>query len=651
MNSISNFTSKLRLTGLSGFDTESMVSELMKAERIPLNALMQKRTLVEWRQAAYREVSSSLIGFKSKFFDIVNRSSYLLSANSVKTMAAKSSNSAYVTATASADAKAGTQSIKVLQLATADKTVSSERVSKPITGTVNENKLADLAGKKLIVQLDGVNKEITLGNITEDNLATELQTSLDDAFGKNKIKAEDGTEIEVSKFTVAYDKTTNALSINTANGATKVAVYGPSETIGESAGLADLGLTAGASNRISLKSTLASLAGSLSTALQFGPDDTVEFTINGSTISAKSTDTLEQVFSKINNDTKANAHISYDEVTDKITLTSKQAGEGNNLKLSESGSNFLAALNLGTITEGQDAKVLLNGTETLVRSSNTITVNGVTYTLNKVHDPASEGETITIEQDTDSVIKNVKSFVEEYNKLIASLNGKVSETYDRDYPPLTDEQKEAMEDEDIEKWEKKAKTGILRNDSLLQQITLSMRKALYEKIDGVGLTLKDIGISTGSYTEQGKLYLDEDKLKNALLNKPDEVTKLLNGVSPENPSYTRTLTKEQKADRYSKSGVFQRLADIIEDNVSTTRNADGKKGILLEKAGIEGDISNTENLIYEELEDFDDRIDTMIDRLTRKEENYYVKFSKLETMLNQMNQQSAWITSQFSSGQ
>jgi flagellar hook-associated protein 2 len=73
----------------------------MKIERMPLDSLKQKRTLLEWKQAAYRDISSSLIGFKSKFFDIVNRSSYLLSTSSVKAMSAQSSNSAYVTATAS----------------------------------------------------------------------------------------------------------------------------------------------------------------------------------------------------------------------------------------------------------------------------------------------------------------------------------------------------------------------------------------------------------------------------------------------------------------------------------------------------------------------------------------------------------------------
>jgi flagellar hook-associated protein 2 len=135
------------------------------------------------------------------------------------------------------------------------------------------------------------------------------------------------------------------------------------------------------------------------------------------------------------------------------------------------------------------------------------------------------------------------------------------------------------------------------------------------------------------------------------LTKPDEVAKLLNGVSAENPNYSRTASAEQRADRYSKSGVLQRLSDIIENHVSTLRDKDGRKGILLEKAGIEGDLSNTKNLISDQLKDYDDRINNMIAKLTRKEENYYKKFSALETMLAQMNQQSSWLLSQFSINQ
>ncbi|NLU51293.1 MAG: flagellar filament capping protein FliD [Clostridiaceae bacterium] len=640
MNSISGFSSQLRLTGLSGFDTETIVQELMKAERIPLNTLKQRRTLVQWKQEAYREVSSSLIGFKSKFFDIVNRSTYMLSESSIKLMKATSSNSEYVTATAAYGANAGAYNIKVKQLATASYSASTGKVSGAIEGTVDETELANIAGKKLKVTLDGVVKEIELKEYTEayneDNLAERLQEALDSAFGKI------GDE---SKFIVAYDKDSNILSIDTKSnsGVTKLTIDGTSEGIGA---LSELGIIPGASNRISLKRSLVSLNNTLANPFNFDAGGFVTFEINGKVFTADATDTLEKVFAKINNDEDANVIISYDEISDKITITSKQTGAGNNLSIKDISGNFLGALNLGDITAGNDAIVSINGQE-IVRSTNNFTINGITYTLHKAHGESSEGDTITVEQNTDTVISNIKSFIEEYNKLIDMINGKVNEKYDRNYPPLTDEQKEEMKEKDIENWEKKAKTGLLRNDSILQQLTYTLRKAIYEPVKGTSLTLKDIGISSNSYQDYGKLHIDEDKLKNALLNNPDEVIKLLNGVSEAYPTYSRDMTTEQKKERYENTGVFQRMADIFEDYITTKRNADGRKGILIEKAGIENDLSNTENLLYEELEDYDERIADMIQKLIRKEENYYKKFSNLEKILNQMNQQSAWLLSQF----
>ncbi|NMA67551.1 MAG: flagellar filament capping protein FliD, partial [Clostridiaceae bacterium] len=259
----------------------------------------------------------------------------------------------------------------------------------------------------------------------------------------------------------------------------------------------------------------------------------------------------------------------------------------------------------------------------------------------------SEVDTITVTQDIESSVEKIKAFIEEYNKLIDNINGKVKEKYDRNYLPLTEEQKADMKEDDIKRWEEKAKTGLLRNDSLLQNITLAMRRALYEKVEGVNISLADIGISSKSYTDYGKLYLDEDKLRNALSTRPEEVAKLFNGVSEQVPSYDRDLSKEERDIRYNNSGVLVRISDILEDYISTKRNKDGKKGFLLEKAGIENDLSNTQNFINEQLKDYDKRINNMVEKLIKKEEQYYRQFSRLETLLTQMNQQSAWIMNQF----
>ncbi len=639
MDGISGFTNQLRFTGLSGLDTESIIEQLMTAERVPLDTLKQKKTLLEWKQEAYRNISSLLIGFKSKFFDIVNRSSYMLSSNSITPKIATSSKSEYVTATATADAPVGEHKITVHQLATAAHSVSGDGISHSVTGSVTEGSLSELAGKQMIVSLDGVarmvafDKDIT---ITEDNLADELKKALDKAFG-----LKDNGD---SKFDVNYDSENNILTVNTTEGSTRVTFGG---FMDETSALGILGIENGSSNRINLNSTLETLSNQM--PFNIDANGKVSFIINGKTIVADKNDTLKSVFERINNDEEINVKISYDEVTDKVTIQSKLTGAGNNLEIKDTGSNFFAALKMGPVNEGKDARVTIDG-QTLIRNTNTISVNGINYTIHKAHSDETEEETISITQDVDTVVENIKTFIEEYNKLVDTINGKTNEKYDRNYMPLTDAQKKEMKEEDLKRWEEKAKTGLLRNDSLLERLTLTMRQALYENVEGVSITLKDIGISSRSYTDNGKLYLDEDALRKALQNKPDEVTKLLNGVSENVPNYSRDLTAGQRKERYDNSGVFRRLSDIIEDYVSTVRNADGQKGFLLEKAGIEGDLSNTKNQLYDQLKEFDKRIYRMTENLIRKEESYYKKFSQLETLLMRMNQQSAWIANQFATG-
>lgn len=643
MNGISNsFSNRLRLTGMTGFDTESMIQQLMQAEKIPLNSLFQKRTLVEWKRDAYRDVTNSLRGIKSTFFDVVNRSSYLLSENSIKTMSAKASSSKYLDVTASAGAQPGSTLAKVLQIATASSAASQTKASSDISGVVTD---FNLAGKSIRVTLDGVSKEVSLENYTTgatSDIADKIEASLHAAFG-------------AGKFNVTFDSTENRLSIGTIGGATKVTVYDPTNS---DSGLDELGLTPGASNRLTSSYTLAELKNTFNVPLTFSDGGTVDFTINGKLISADATDTLAEVFQKINNTPEAGVTIKYDELTDKVSISSTELGETSSLALSDENGSFLQAMglidgdnNILSYSQGHDAKVELNGAQEIVRSTNTFTVNGVTYSLKAAHPVDEEGDTITVSQDVDAAVKNIKSFVEKYNELIDNLNGKITEKYDRDYLPLTDEQKETMKDEDVERWDKKAKTGLLRNDPLLREILQDMRTAMYETVEGAGISLKEIGIGSKSYTDNGKLTIDEDKLTAALRNNPDKVAKLLNGTDPNNPSYSRMATRDQRQSRYSNSGIFHRISDIIEDNISTFRDADGNKGILLMKAGIEGDFSSVDNVMTDELDRYDERISEMLDKLEKKEESYYLKFSKLETMLNQMNAQSSWLTSQLNGGQ
>lgn len=530
---VSTYSNKMRFTGLSGsgFDTDQIVSELMRAERVPLDRLYQKRQLAEWRRDAYRDVTNLLRGFKDQFFNTLKPASNMMSASLYRKFSAQSSNAA-VSATANADAFTGTYNIVVTQIATASEIRSSAAVSK--------------AG--------------------------------------DKIKVSDALETLGSK---------------------------------------------------------------LETELNFDADGKVSFKINNIDFTFAKTDTLSTVLQRIS---ASNAGVTarYDELTDTVRIISKKTGADVDINVEDVTGNFASAFKLSDLSskiQGKNAIFSIDGSPAQERSTNTFTINGITYNLRSATDLA--GATVTVSQDIDGVFESIKTFVDKYNEIIKTLNDKLSEKYDRNYPPLTDEQKSHMKEEDIKKWEERARTGLLRNDSMLQNIVLRMRTAMYENIKDVSASLSSIGIKTGNYLEKGKLVIDEAKLKEAIANNPDAVMQVFSKKSEITSNIN--ITSEQRKQRYEESGIAVRLFDIIEDNIRTIRDSSGKKGLLLEKAGIPGDLSDINNTIYQEIKGYNRQIDNMKDRLASKENDYYKKFARLERILSDMMAQGNYFISQMNS--
>ncbi len=219
------------------------------------------------------------------------------------------------------------------------------------------------------------------------------------------------------------------------------------------------------------------------------------------------------------------------------------------------GTSALSDLGItSSYSAGEDASVQVDG-QTLTRSSNNFSVSGVTYNL------LAEGveQTISLSQDVDGVYNNIKTFVDKYNEVITTINKKFEEDYDRDYLPLTSEQKEAMSEDDIKKWDEKAKSGLLKGDRLLSNISQAMRKALIDNVEGVTSSLSSMGITTGNYQNKGKLVIDETKLKAAIKNDPDAITNLFTKTSSSYPTYgswnkiTSTSTSSSALQDYTSS--------------------------------------------------------------------------------------------------
>ncbi|MFY9177581.1 MAG: flagellar filament capping protein FliD [Caldicoprobacterales bacterium] len=661
-------SNRLRFGGLAtGLDTDSIVRDLMKIEQMKVDKLKQERQVLEWQKEDYRKITNLLRSFYDDYFDIVYSKTNMTSANTYNTIKVQSSDERYLTATASAGAYAADKTITRIitaKAAYAEGAAASAKIqSAAFTADEGGKFDINLSGQSLVITVDGATRMINFDEDsifdsltgTETSLVEVFQEKLNQAFGSNRVtvgflkETVDGKE----EYRLHLHAEGSTITINN--------YINPQETT-------DLGFRINQSNRVNLDSTLLGLKDHFNTPLNFQTDEegneVVNFTINGVEFTFKSNDTLRTVINTINN-SQAGVTVTYSSLTDRFTLTNKNTGAANTLTFSDAksvdnpeGSNFLEALGFDPSRaedgfkreDGRDATIVIDGV-TVQRSTNNFTIDGITYNLTRDFE-AVEGEveaiTLAMTQDVDQAFENIKTFVEAYNKVIETINEALSQERFRDYPPLTDEQKEAMTDKEIELWEEKARSGLLQRDPILQNIVYSIRRALVEPIKNVSINLSSIGITTGSYTEGGKLHIDETKLKNALRERGDEVMRLF--TSRSEISYSPDNTREERTQRYEESGLIHRLSDIIQDNIRTRRDKDGRKGVLLEKAGIVGDASETVNLMDERLREMNRRIDDALDRMVRTEERYWAQFTALETALQRMMSQSMWLAQQFGGG-
>jgi len=380
----------------------------------------------------------------------------------------------------------------------------------------------------------------------------------------------------------------------------------------------------------------------------------VEFEVNGVEFKFSSTSTLRQVMNQVSSNSRAGVNLYYSTIEGRFILQTKATGEATrNIAINDVERSLLE--NLGIL--GQDA-LKIDGTDALVRfqalgstqtievtrSTNTFTIDGVTYSLKAKTPDGMQPITVSVSQDVDKAYNAIKNFVDRYNQLIDRINGILNEERFRSFLPLTDAQRQEMSDKEIELWEQKAKSGLLRGDSILQNIVNSMRRALSDAVEGVGINLSSIGITTGLYFERGKLHIDENKLKEALRSDTDQVMALF--ISRSGIAYSPNLDSASRTQRYQESGLMYRISDILMDNIRTTRDASGRKGVLLQKAGIVGDITEYQNMMDQELRRIDKRIDTAMEMLVRQENRYWAQFTALERAIQQMNAQSMWLMQQ-----
>jgi flagellar hook-associated protein 2 len=631
-----------RYSGLaSGLDIDSIVKGMMTSDQSKIDIQQQKLQSVQWKQTAYQSVTTELQDFQSKYLEMLSGSSSMIKDSNLQNYTGTSSNDV-LSVSGTNGVQLGNHVVNIYQSAVTN-SVTGSTITPTITGTTSISTPA-LAGTSFNINIDGVTKNIAFSST--DNF-TDMA-----ALISGKLKTAFGADVSGNCKVIASVDTNGLLSIkpNTTNGANYTASIAISSPKSNSA-LPALGILSGSTNVANQNYGLQQLLGNKLT--NTSPDGSFKVNINGTDISLSANDTLAQTLQKING---ANAGVtaSYNKLTDSVSFTATQGGATGAINLTDTSNtgffdDILGAQSSRTVVAGKDAIISLDGIK-VTRDSNNFTVNGINITINQTVAGTTTPQVanVSIKNNSDSTVTTISNFVDAYNKVVADLNNLVGQKPDPNYKPLTDAQKATMTTDEVTKWNTKAQTGVLFGDSTVTTILSKMRSMLDASVttsNGKTITLNDIGIATGTYSENGQLHIDTTKLNSALQNNPDDVMQLFTKSSstvyemPGSDNYTAAAQKQ----RHDDEGVSFRLQDLIND-------ATGYGGSLLQIAGMPTDTTTQfDNTLYKQLKQINESITDLQTQFKTDQTRYYDQFTKLETFISQMNSQSAQLTSMLSS--
>ena len=485
-----------------------------------------------------------------------------------------------------------------------------------------------LKGKSISVSYGGQTKNIELIGDKEEikdfkAFKDSLQNKLDKAFGSGKVTVGEGQNGSLT-FTAKDNKQTLQISAD-------------SKELQNA-----LGITSTQSNKISTGSSLWENR----VKLGLGKYDTKEklndalknFTVNGAKIDNITADTtVDGLLTAINNNKDAGVTATYLGSENKFVLSSNEKGKGREISLGADPKDTTDAANLifgGVSQDGTDGEmsILYNGVQTTITSSsNTFSIDGLdiraTNTFNTGSATAEGGVSFTASADTEKVTETVKKFIEAYNAMIDEVRTQATTKPDSNYKPLTDDQKNEMNETSIKNWEDKAKEGILYNSSALKDLdnatqgifsSMMMNGVSYDDLEKIGISFSD------DYTAGGKIVFDEEKFKTAMDSDPEKVSDLFTGTH----------------------GIVNTIDSTLSTYATRYASKNGNSyGVLIEEAGSEKlSLTLTNNSIYKELKDMQETITNLQSQLSTEQDRYISQFTQMERLINQMNSQSSYLS-------
>ncbi|MEO2256601.1 flagellar filament capping protein FliD [Paenibacillus amylolyticus] len=602
-----------RINGFSGMDIDSLVKSMMTAKRASYDKITQNKQLVEWKRDSYREINSKLYDFRfNKLTDKYGKDSALNANKAIIT-----GNKDALKADATADANGIDMKVQISKLATSA-TVQTTGTDKVYKGT------------STLAEVDGVN----LAGMSETDRKDYLDKGFDLVINGVSFKDDSGKPLfngltSISSMISTINSNTKA-NVNASYDELTGQLIIRSKTSGP-AGKVDIGGNTGTNSVINLfggtptdKAVIetngagSGFLGSTKLSALTGATEPFTLKINNETFSFVGSDSIDDVIAEVSARAGANTTASFDKTTGRLVFTSQN---GDPIKLgADTGDSTLLALFKGeqNFKSGESAKLNINGID-VEKDSNNFMLNGITFNLLSTT-PPGETVNITTQRNPDNVLETIKGFIEDYNSLLSTLNTKTSEAKYRSFAPLTDEQKKEMKEADIKAWTEKSQSGLLKNDDILTSTVSQMRMIITANLSD----LSAMGITTGKYYDEGKLILDESKLKSAISDNPQKILDLFQG-SASSPS----------------TGIFDKLAEKVGNSINMISDRAGTDRFSGSMTGA----YKPESVMGRELKSYDNRMDTMLKNLTIAENRYYKQFTAMEQAMSKLNSQSSSLLS------
>lgn len=704
----------IRMTGLtSGLDTESIVNQLMSAQRTKQTKVENKKQKLEWKQEIWKGLNTKIYGF---YKDSLSKMKY---SSNYSTKKASVSDSTKLTATASTKAAAGSYKVAINKIASAQYVTSgklSYTDSSDKTATTS-TKLSDLGmSSGTVLKLEVGDKSSAL-EVKDDTTIKDfvnfcsnagLNATFDEKQQRFFLSSKDSGEensFSLSANTYSSEGDTAITELNDAVGLANLTssqktkynsiVYGAIasgtqisdddketlKSLAVSSADADAKNKATEFYRASLNKTYdisdeekekikkkyesdLTLSGddktkAIADAIEKKKQSDIEEKLKTDEYKTKISEavtkgiTAEEVRKAglaVNNDSGVEDPASISKYTFEKTETRKENSEnaiesavGKFNTAIESGitsDNGSGLLKLGlsnfdgatsykegdlasnmVLSKAADTEIVYNGA-TLTSNNTSIEVAGVTLNLLGTT-AAGESVNVTVSNDTSAVYDTIKEFITEYNSILKTMNTYYGAASASSYEVLTDDQKKAMSDDEVDKWNTKIKDSLLRRDSTLNSLISTLKTDMMGTVtasNGKTYSLANLGITTSSknYNEGGLLHIKGDEDDDEFADSTNTLMQMLE----EDPDTVKEVL----------SGLASNLYDSLNKKMGTTTLSSALTFY-------------NDKEMASQLSDYKKEISDWESKLSDMEEKYYSQFSAMETALAKLQSQQNTLSS------